>query len=256
MSSGKRYAPAMSECENSVAGPGWPLGIYLGGVQEGFSVSYETPIQIGGIMGKRTAKSRRTMTQLRADRDVRRRESLRLRQEGHTLQACAEALGVSVPTVSSDLVAMGVESGDKHRRRAAALMGLDGVPVPEPSKNGAHGDTFDWQSLKTEQIDQLRRRAASGVVSAQVALVRLAVSEADKTSCDDHIPASDVQSAVSEICDAYATEFRGSFLRSLEAQGIVSQDKLRPYVDISLGRTVIQLQAKLNVSDSSARVMT
>ena len=206
--------------------------------------------------GRRTAKSRRTMTQLRADRDVRRRESLRLRQEGFTLKECAETLGCSIPTVSADLRASGVDSGDTYQRRATKLLGLPDAPVPAPSENGAHSPVEpDWDGLLHEAISALRRKADSGIVGAATALAKLAVQESRTGSCDRHVPVSDVNTMVREICTTYNDEFRGSFVRALEAADVAEANTLMPLIDVSLGRVYVMLQGRLNPNDSPDGVM-
>lgn len=208
--------------------------------------------------GRRSAKSRRTMTQLRADRDERRRESVRLRTEGFTLKECAETLGCSIPTVVDDLRRSGIDSGDKHRSRAAQLMGLDGVPpvTPAPSENGVHNPVEpDWDGLLGEAIGVLRRKADSGIVGAATALAKIAVQESRTGSCAQHVPIDDVNTMVREICSTYADEFRGVFVRALEAADVAEANTLMPLIDVSLGRVYMTLQGRLNPNDSPDGVM-
>ena len=226
-----------------------------------FDVPYEKSIQDGASMSKgrkATAKSQKTMAMLRSDRDLRRRESVRLRQEGFTLRECAEALSVSIPTIASDLAAMGIKSGDKYRSRATQLWGLDGVPpvTPAPSENGTHGAVEpDWDALLSEAISTLRRKADAGVVGAATAIAKMAVQESRTGSCVRHVPLDDVNLMVREICTAYADEFRGVFVRTLESSGVTKSNMMMPHVEASLVRVYMTLQGRLNPNDSPDGVM-
>ena len=144
-----------------------------------------------------------------------------LHRRGLSNPEIARKVGCSRVTSWRTLKAMGLLSSSRPAPRAPAAAPRTVTDGPMP----------DAAALRQEAVAVLRESALAGSTNAAIQLVKLMDSELDRTQCVDHVPLTEVATAVKNVHEVISRHVLGVCRAAVHADVSGLEDSLHSALD-------------------------